>query len=133
MSNPFVSLWHFLERLFGKAATEVEWLLKQVNAYTPKVMEVVATLAAIASANPNDVTNKIVEYLKEFGVAEEKVSAWVNAHLNSNGGEALHDAAALIIANIFPVGTAANILNFAIELAYGAFKRKSAENAPKPA
>lgn len=125
MSNPFVSFWHFLKRLFGKAATEVEWLLKQVNRYVPDINTFVAGLAAVAADNPNNVTNAVADYLRKFKVGEEKVLEFVNAHAGNNGGVVLHDAAAILVSSLFPAGTASNLINFAIELAYGIFKKQT--------
>lgn len=130
MSNPFVSFLHFLKRLFGKFATDVEWLLHQVNKYVPQINSVVAELSAVAAANPNDVTNAVADLLRKFKVGEDKVLEFVNAHQNDPGAQVLHDAAAMIVASFFPVGTAAHIINFAIELAYGIFRK---QNDPVPA
>jgi len=129
MSNPFTSLWHFLERLFGKAATEVEWLLKQVNQYIPQIDAVVSEISAIAQANPNNATNAFVAFLQKFGKTEDQAKAFLAANAGLTGGDLLHSIASEVVASFFPAGTATNIINFGIELAYGVFKRQAATAA----
>ena len=126
MANIFVSFWHFLERLFGKAATSLEWLIKEVQPYFPQVDAVVSELDALAAANPNNVTEALQGFLVKFGKTEDQAKAFLAEHSGQTGGDLLHSVAAEIIAAFFPAGTARNIINFAIEFAYGAYKRRMA-------
>ena len=125
MSNPFTSLWHFLERLFGKSATEVEWLLKQTSTYIPQVDAVVSELGAIAAANPNNATNAFVGFLQKFGKTEDQAKTFLAANTGLTGGDLLRSIASEVVSDFFPAGTARNVINFAIELAYGVAKRHS--------
>lgn len=133
MSNPFTSLWHFLERLFGKAATEVEWLLKEVHAYLPQVDAIVSEISAIAVANPSNVSTALVGFLQKFGKTEALAKSFIDANAGLTGGDLLRSVAAEAVSTIFPAGTASNIINFAIELAYGVFKRQNETASATPA
>jgi hypothetical protein len=126
------AIGHFFTSLFGKSGNIVQTVLHDVSSFTNLAAPIVAELAAIAKADPNQtgLIANIETWLATYQTDAAKIQGWVTSSQGLSTADVLRSAAQLALSALVPSGTAASLLNLAIELAYNVFK---AQTAAKPA
>lgn len=125
----FDAIGHFFKSIFGADSTVVQGVLKEVSSVAtlaaPIIQDVETTLKAPAAAG-SSVDQKLLTFLGKYEPDAAKVASTATALAALPVSDMLAKAAQFALATFVPAGTAASLINLAVELAYNVFKAKTA-------
>jgi hypothetical protein len=124
------NVFSWLESLFGKAGSVVHTVLNDVAGITNVATPIVTELAAIASVSPSPtwLISEIEKWLGTYLKDAPAIAQWVANAQTLSTADILRTAATTALSVLVPSGTAASLINLAVELAYNVFK--AAKKAP---
>jgi hypothetical protein len=131
--NIFSGISHFFTSLFGKNADTAQKVLHNVSSFVtlaePVVAEVETEVKQLAAVDPNAKLQLVAKFLSKYEPDLAKVASTANSLSGLPEADLLHNLATIALSTLVPSGTAASLVNLAIELAYNIFKTKSAATA----
>lgn len=131
--NIFSSIGHFLEHLFGANSNVAETILGDVSHIVTLAGPIVADVEADLKTIPQGSTVAAIEkFLAKYAPDASKVGALAGQLAELSGPDLWRNAAQMALSFLAPAGTAASLLNLAIEFAYQIFQKKQAAAAPAP-
>jgi hypothetical protein len=125
----FDAIGHFFKSLFGADSTVVQTVLHEVSSVAtlaqPIIADVEANLKAPAAAG-SSIETKLLAFLGKYDGDVAKVATTATALAALPVADMLAKAAQFALATFVPAGTAASLINYAVEFAYQVFKTKTA-------
>jgi hypothetical protein len=131
----FGSIAHFFSSLFGKNSTVVQNVLHDVSSFVNLAEPIVAGIETELKTLPNSPqAAQIAAFLEKYAPVGAQVGQ-IAGNLSQFSGPTLWaQVAQTALSFIVPSGTAANLINLAVELAYSTFKQiQAAKAAAAPA
>ncbi len=130
-SKLFSAIGHFFSSLFGKNADLAQKVIHDAASFAnlaePIVEEITVVVGAASAIAPNAAFTKLSGDLATVVKDEAKVQSFLTAATGyTSTADLLHAAAVFILGQFVPAGTAASLINLAVELAYNISKQKAA-------
>lgn len=131
----FGSIAHFFASLFGKNSTVVQTVLHDVSSFVNLAEPIVAGIEAELKSLPQSPTSAQIEkFLEKYAPVGAQVGQIAGSLAQYSGSVLWSQIAQTALSFITPAGTAGNLINLAIELAYSTFKQiQAAKSAKAPA
>lgn len=129
----FSSIGHFFEKLFGEDSTVVEKVLTSASSIVTLAEPVVAGIETELKTLPQTPTLQVIAaFLAKYMPEAQNVATEADGLSKLSGAALWQGIASTVLTYLSPAGTAASLINLAIELAYGVLKAKQ-PTTPAPA
>lgn len=131
MFNWIKAIGRFFSALFGGSGDVVKVILHDIAYAVNLSAPIVAALSTLAQSSPDKsgLIGSIERWLGIYHDDANKIASWVEQAQGLPYLDVIRSAATMALSALVPAGTAASLLNLAIELAYNIFKKQQTVGA----